>query len=95
MRRLSLFVLLSFLSALGTACGNDTSGGGTCDPGLSPCGQVCVDLSRDDLEAVELVPFARAARAGVLNLVRSMATEFAADGIRVNGILIGLVESGQ
>ncbi|PMU08659.1 MULTISPECIES: SDR family oxidoreductase [unclassified Pseudomonas] len=36
-----------------------------------------------------------AARAGVMNLVRSMATEFADDGIRVNGILIGLVESGQ
>ncbi|CAI8909642.1 Short chain dehydrogenase [Pseudomonas sp. IT-P253] len=36
-----------------------------------------------------------AARAGVMNLVRSMATEFASDGIRVNGILIGLVESGQ
>lgn len=36
-----------------------------------------------------------AARAGVLNLVRSMATEFAPDGVRVNGILIGLVESGQ
>ncbi len=36
-----------------------------------------------------------AARAGVLNLVRSMATEFAPKGVRVNGILIGLVESGQ
>lgn len=36
-----------------------------------------------------------AARAGVKNLVRSMATEFAPQGIRVNGILIGLVESGQ
>jgi NAD(P)-dependent dehydrogenase (short-subunit alcohol dehydrogenase family) len=36
-----------------------------------------------------------AARAGLLNLVRSMATEFAAQGIRVNGILLGLVESGQ
>lgn len=36
-----------------------------------------------------------AARAGLLNLVRSMATEFAPQGIRVNGILIGLVESGQ
>ncbi|WP_219268474.1 SDR family oxidoreductase [Pseudomonas sp. Xaverov 259] len=36
-----------------------------------------------------------AARAGVMNLVRSMATEFAGEGIRVNGILIGLIESGQ
>ena len=36
-----------------------------------------------------------AARAGIKNLVRSMATEFAPQGIRVNGILIGLVESGQ
>lgn len=36
-----------------------------------------------------------AARAGLLSLVRSMATEFAPEGVRVNGILIGLVESGQ
>ncbi len=36
-----------------------------------------------------------AARAGLKNLVRSMATEFAEHRIRVNGILIGLVESGQ
>jgi NAD(P)-dependent dehydrogenase (short-subunit alcohol dehydrogenase family) len=36
-----------------------------------------------------------AARAGVHNLVRSLATEFAPAGVRVNGILIGLVESGQ
>jgi NAD(P)-dependent dehydrogenase (short-subunit alcohol dehydrogenase family) len=36
-----------------------------------------------------------AARAGVHNLVRSLATEFSTDRIRVNGILIGLVESGQ
>ena len=36
-----------------------------------------------------------AARAGLLNLVRSMATEFAPQGVRVNGILIGLIESGQ
>ncbi|TBU96417.1 SDR family oxidoreductase [Phytopseudomonas dryadis] len=36
-----------------------------------------------------------AARAGVKNLVRSMAFEFAPKGVRVNGILIGLVESGQ
>ena len=36
-----------------------------------------------------------AARAGVLNLVRSLATELAPRRIRVNAILIGLVESGQ
>jgi NAD(P)-dependent dehydrogenase (short-subunit alcohol dehydrogenase family) len=36
-----------------------------------------------------------AARAGVLNLVRSLATEFAPKGVRVNMVLIGLVESGQ
>jgi NAD(P)-dependent dehydrogenase (short-subunit alcohol dehydrogenase family) len=36
-----------------------------------------------------------AARAGVHNLVRSLATEFAPLGVRVNGILLGLVESGQ
>jgi NAD(P)-dependent dehydrogenase (short-subunit alcohol dehydrogenase family) len=36
-----------------------------------------------------------AARAGIHNLVRSMATEFSPDGIRVNGILIGIVESAQ
>lgn len=36
-----------------------------------------------------------AARAGIKNLVRSMATEFAPMDIRVNGILIGLIDSGQ
>ncbi|MEO9040922.1 MAG: SDR family oxidoreductase [Rhodoferax sp.] len=36
-----------------------------------------------------------AARAGLLNLVRSLATEYAPQGVRVNGILIGLIESGQ
>ncbi len=36
-----------------------------------------------------------AARAGVRNLVRSLATEFAPKRVRVNAILIGLVESGQ
>lgn len=36
-----------------------------------------------------------AARAGVLNLVHSLASELAPKGIRVNSILLGLVESGQ
>ena len=36
-----------------------------------------------------------AARAGIMNLVRSLATEFAPKGVRVNGILLGLVDSGQ
>lgn len=36
-----------------------------------------------------------AARAGALNLVKSMAGEFAPQGVRVNSILIGLVESEQ
>ena len=36
-----------------------------------------------------------AARAALKNLVRSMATEFAPQGVRVNGILVGLIESGQ
>jgi NAD(P)-dependent dehydrogenase (short-subunit alcohol dehydrogenase family) len=36
-----------------------------------------------------------AARAGVANLVRSLAVEFAPKRVRVNGILLGLVESGQ
>jgi len=36
-----------------------------------------------------------AARAGLLNLVHSMAAEFASRNIRVNSILLGLIESGQ
>ncbi len=36
-----------------------------------------------------------AARAGVLNLTRSLATEFAPKNIRVNSILLGIVVSGQ
>ena len=36
-----------------------------------------------------------AARAGVMSLARSLATEFAPDGIRVNSILLGLIDSGQ
>jgi NAD(P)-dependent dehydrogenase (short-subunit alcohol dehydrogenase family) len=36
-----------------------------------------------------------AARAGAQNLIRSLAAELAPKGVRVNSILIGLVESGQ
>lgn len=36
-----------------------------------------------------------AARAGVLNLTRSLASEFAPQSIRVNTVLLGLIESGQ
>jgi NAD(P)-dependent dehydrogenase (short-subunit alcohol dehydrogenase family) len=35
------------------------------------------------------------ARAGVLSLVKSLATELAPNNVRVNSILIGIVESGQ
>lgn len=34
-------------------------------------------------------------RAGQLNLARSMASEFAPKGIRVNSILVGMIDSGQ
>ena len=36
-----------------------------------------------------------AARAGTLNLAKTMSRDFAPRGIRVNSILIGLVDSGQ
>ena len=36
-----------------------------------------------------------AARAGVLNLAKSLSREFAPKGIRVNSVLVGLVDSGQ
>jgi NAD(P)-dependent dehydrogenase (short-subunit alcohol dehydrogenase family) len=36
-----------------------------------------------------------AARAGVLNLSRTMADDFAADGIRVNSVCLGLIDTGQ
>ncbi|GAB2865932.1 SDR family oxidoreductase [Actinocorallia aurea] len=36
-----------------------------------------------------------AARAGLLNLSTSMAAEFAPDGIRVNSVCVGLIDTGQ
>jgi len=36
-----------------------------------------------------------AARAGLLNLTRSMSIEYAADGIRVNSVCLGLIDTGQ
>ena len=36
-----------------------------------------------------------AARAGILNLSKSMATEFATDQIRVNSVCVGLIDTGQ
>ncbi|AZG47327.1 SDR family oxidoreductase [Gordonia insulae] len=36
-----------------------------------------------------------AARAGLLNLSRSLAGDLAVDGIRVNSVLLGLVDTGQ
>lgn len=36
-----------------------------------------------------------AARAGLLNLTKSMAIEYACDGIRVNSVCLGLVDTGQ
>lgn len=36
-----------------------------------------------------------AARAGLLNLTKSMSIEYAADGVRVNSVCLGLIDTGQ
>jgi NAD(P)-dependent dehydrogenase (short-subunit alcohol dehydrogenase family) len=36
-----------------------------------------------------------AARAGVLNLSKSLSIDLAADGIRVNSVCLGLIDTGQ
>ncbi|HEY4319097.1 MAG TPA: SDR family oxidoreductase [Herbaspirillum sp.] len=66
-------------------------------PQLQKAGEAAI-VCVNSLLAVQPEPHmlaTSAARAGIHNLVRSLATEFSAQGIRVNGILLGLVESGQ
>jgi len=61
----------------------------------SPCAAiVCVNSLLARQPEPHMVATA-AARASVANLVRSLAVEFAGDGIRVNSLLLGLVDSGQ
>lgn len=61
----------------------------------SPCGAIVCVNSLLALQPEPHMVATSAARAGAQNLVRSMASEFAPRGVRVNAILIGLVESGQ
>ena len=61
---------------------------------LGDAGVVCVNSLLARQPEPHMVATS-AARAAVLNLVRAIAIEFAPDGVRVNGILLGLVDSGQ
>jgi NAD(P)-dependent dehydrogenase (short-subunit alcohol dehydrogenase family) len=61
---------------------------------LGDAGVVCVNSLLARQPEPHMVATS-AARAGVVNLVRSLATEFAPQRVRVNGILVGLIDSGQ
>ena len=61
----------------------------------SDCGAiVCVNALLSRQPETRLVATS-AARAGLLNLTKSLSAELAPKGIRVNSILLGLVDSGQ
>jgi NAD(P)-dependent dehydrogenase (short-subunit alcohol dehydrogenase family) len=61
----------------------------------SPYGAIVCVSSLLGLQHVPHMVATSAARAGQLSLAKSMAVEFAPKGIRVNSILIGVVDSGQ
>ena len=61
----------------------------------SDCGAiVCVNALLARQPETGLVATS-AARAGLLNLTKSLSSDFAPKGVRVNSILLGLVDSGQ
>lgn len=61
----------------------------------SPVASIVVTNSLLALQPEQQMVATSAARAGLLNLVHSLSSEFAPKGIRVNSILLGTVESGQ
>lgn len=61
----------------------------------SSVGSIAVSNSLLGYKPEENMAVTSAARAGLLNLVKSLSMELLEDGIRINSILLGLVESGQ
>lgn len=61
----------------------------------SPAGAIVCVNSLLALQPEPHMVATSAARAGTQNLIRSLASEFAPFGVRVNSILVGLIESGQ